>query len=235
MKKVFIVANWKSNKTESEAKEWLSAVSSLKEQDLSNKKIIVCPSFVNLPAMKEFVKEQALPVKLGAQNISQFNEGAYTGEVNAKQIKDFAQYALIGHSERRKYFHETDDDVIVKLRQLIDGGIIPILCVSDMKQMDYYLSKDSIVKDRANDIIFVYEPPTAISINGQYRAESPETANLNAGQISQKIGKKVITLYGGSINSSNVQSFFALDNIDGALVGQASLDPSEFLQIIKNA
>jgi len=235
MKKTFIVANWKSNKTESEAKDWLSEISSLKDQNLQNKEIIVCPSYVHLPTMKAFIEKQMLPIKLGAQNISSFNEGAYTGEINGKQVGELVGYALVGHSERREYLRETDDDVIAKLKQLIENNITPILCVSDMKQIDYYLSKDAIVNDKADNIIFVYEPPSAISSGGKFHAENPEIINQNAGQISQKIGKKVTTLYGGSVNVVNSKSLFTLDNIDGCLVGQASLDAKEFYAIIQNA
>lgn len=234
MKKTFIVANWKCNKTKSEAIEWLRR---FKNNDLrfTNKEIVVCSSFIHLSAMKVFIEEQKLPIKLGTQNISSFDEGAYTGEVSAKQIKEFADLVIIGHSERKKYLHETEDDIIAKLKQLIKNNITPILCVSDMKQMDYYLSNDSTISDEADGIIFVYEPSSAISKDGQFRAESPEIINQNVGQISQKIGKKVTTLYGGSVNLQNARSIFALGNIDGCLVGQASLDPLEFLQIIKNA
>ena len=232
-KRLFIVANWKSNKTLEEVKSWFDEVGKFPVPE--GKTVIICAPFIFLSEMYAIIKSKNLSIKLGVQNISPFGQGAYTGEIFAGQAADFVTYALIGHSERRRYFHETDDDVIAKLKQLIEKAVTPILCVSDMKQMDYYLSKDSIVKDKASDIIFVYEPPDAISRNGQFRAENPETANQNAAQISQKIGKKVITLYGGSINSDNVRSFFTLDNIDGGLVGQASLDPLEFLQIIKNA
>ena len=237
MKKVFIVANWKSNKTESEAKEWLQKISNLKSQipNLENKEIIVCPTFIHLPAMKAFIEEQELPIKLGAQDISPFNEGAYTGAINGKQIKEFADYVLIGHSERRKYFHETNEDVINKVKLLLENKLTPILCVSDMAQMDYYLAHGKFILDNAEEIVFVYEPPEAISGGGAYRPESPEDANKNAMEISNKICKRVITLYGGSVNPDNAASLFSQKNIDGGLVGKASLDPLEFLQISKNA
>jgi len=238
MKKTFIVANWKSNKTESEAKDWLSEISIFfKDQalNLSNKEIIVCPSFVHLPAMKTFIEEQKLPIKLGAQDVSPFPEGAYTGQVAARQVVEFATYSIVGHSERRKYFHQTNKDVINEVKILLENKLIPILCISDMIQMDYYLAHGKIILDNAEDIIFVYEPPGAISGGGAYRPESPENANQNAAKISNKIGKPVITIYGGSVNPDNAIFLFSQKNIYGGLVGQASLDPKKFYAIIQNA
>ncbi len=236
MKKLFIVANWKSNKTTSESINWLQSIENLKLRfDKEEKEVIVCPSFTSLPSMKAYILQKSLPIKLGSQDISPFNEGAYTGEISAKQIKELAEYAIVGHSERRKYFHETDDDVIQEVTRLIEEGISPILCVSDMRQMDYYLLQGKVVVDNADKIIFVYEPPSAISGGGAFHPENPEEANRNAAEISAKIGKRVITLYGGSVNSDNAGLFFSQENIDGGLIGQASLDANKFLQIIESS
>jgi triosephosphate isomerase len=233
MKKAFIVANWKSNKTLKEVRSWFGAIRQFSIPE--GKEIIICAPFIFLSEIRAIIRSNNLSIKLGVQNISSFGQGAHTGEICAEQVADFATHAIIGHSERRRYFHETDNDVIAKLKQLVKNNITPILCISDIKQMDYYLSKDTIILDKAEDIIFVYEPPSAISEGGQFHADSPEIANQNAGQISQKIGKKVTILYGGSVNSGNAGSFFTLDNIDGCLVGQASLDAKEFYKIIQNA
>lgn len=236
MKKVFVVVNWKSNKTILQAEEWFRTMNSLPVTfNREEKEIIVCAPFTLLSKVRELAVNCKLSIAVGAQNVSPFDEGSYTGEVSAKQIKEFADFVIIGHSERRKYLHETEDDIVAKVKQLIENKITPILCISDMKQMDYYLSKGSIIIDRASNIIFVYEPPSAISTNGQFHAEDPEAINQNAGQISRKIGKKVITLYGGSVNPQNAGPISALSNIDGCLVGQASLDAQEFYKIIQNA
>src|SRR5690348_3313189 len=140
MKNRFIIANWKSNKTSSEAKAWLEKFkeisSGFSSEDVD---IIVCPPFTLLSEMKKFIDENELPIKLGTQNISPFGEGAYTGEVAANEIKGLVTHSIVGHSERRKYFHENDEQVLAKIKQLVANDIMPIVCISDLKQLEYYL------------------------------------------------------------------------------------------------
>jgi len=237
MKKLFIVANWKSNKTTQEAVEWLKEISNLKSQisNLDQKEMIICPAFTSLAVMNWFIKENNLPLKLGSQNISNFEEGAYTGEVNAKQVSEYATHVIVGHSERRRLLHETDEDILAKLKQVLAHNLTPVLCISDMAQLDHYLAESSAVKDNADNIIFVYEPPSAISGGGAYHPESPEDANTNAAEISKKVGKRVVTLYGGSVNPDNAKQLFEQEYIDGGLIGQAALDPNSFLHITNNS
>jgi triosephosphate isomerase (TIM) len=236
MKKLFIVANWKSNKSTNEAKEWLQSILDAKfSLNPEEQEAIVCPPYPLLPAMNTFIKNNNLPVKLGTQDISSFAEGAYTGSVSAKLAAEYVTHAIIGHSERRKYFHETDEDVLAKIKQVLEYNITPILCISDIKQLEYYLTESTILVDKSDKIIFVFEPPSAISGGGAFHADDPMDADKNAAEISTKIGKQVVTLYGGSVNPDNAKSFFALEHIAGGLIGQASLDPQKFMQMIKNA
>lgn len=231
MKNLFIVANWKSNKTASEARNFLEEFGKLYEFK-SNVTTIICPPSISVPQVSDYVHTNKLAIQVGVQNVSPFEDGAYTGEISARQAAEFVKYSIVGHSERRKYFGEKNEDVVEKIKQLIKIKITPILCISDMQQLDYSATQE-VILNNSSDIIFVYEPPSAISGGGEYRPEDPKIGNENAGEISRKLGKKVNTLYGGSINAQNAASFFSQENIDGGLVGQASLDPIEFSSIIK--
>ncbi len=210
MKKLFLVANWKSNKTTKEAHDWLQSIQDAHITiNSEEKEIIVGASFTLLPTMNWFIKQNNLQITLAVQDISPFDTGAYTGAIAVKQAVEFVTHALA-------------------------TSITPILCISDMAQLDHYLSESTMLVDNADKIIFVYEPPSAISGGGAFHAESVEIANQNAGEISKKIGRKVITLYGGSMNQDNAHEFFKSDNIDGGLIGQASLNTEPFIKIINS-
>ena len=231
MKKPIVIANWKATKTIKETAEWAkSALPDLEK--VRHAEIIVCAPYNSLPLIASMLKET--PISVGAQDVSKFKKGSYTGEVTVEMLDGLIDYCIVGHSERRKYFGETDVDVIEKVKNLLDYSITPVLCVSNLKQLDSYLDKGKIIVDQAEKIIFVYEPPGAVSGGGAYRPESPDDAAFNSRKIGEKLGKEVTTLYGGSVNPENAKSFFSKDNISGGLIGQASTDPAVFIEIFKN-
>ncbi|OGH10827.1 MAG: hypothetical protein A3B38_03965 [Candidatus Levybacteria bacterium RIFCSPLOWO2_01_FULL_36_13] len=213
----YIVANFKSYKTQVDAENWLEKFKSLKIEE--DKKVIVCPPFTLLPLFKSFIKENSLQLLLGSQNISPFDEGPYTGEENAKQIKEFADYVLIGHSERRVNFKEDDNVLDKKCEVALKNGLVPIFLVQS--------EKDNIPKGVE---IIAYEPVFAI---GSGIPDTPDNASAIASVIKKKGDYRV--LYGGSVNSENVKEFSRVDNISGVLVGGASLEADEFIKVIKNA
>lgn len=227
MKKCFIVANWKSNKTEPEAKEWLAQISNVSPREagksqmsnVDNKEVIVCPPFTLLPLVSVFVKEHELPIRLGAQDISPFDEGQYTGEVNGKQLREFCDYVLIGHSERREHFNEDDSLLEKKVARAKEASLIPIFCIQEEETM--------IPKGVR---VVAYEPPSAI---GTGKPDTPQNANNVAAAVKEKA--VTFVLYGGSVTAENVKGFTAMPHIDGVLIGGASLDSSTFVEILKHA
>jgi triosephosphate isomerase len=220
MKKLFIVANWKSYKTSSEVNDWLQKISNFQFPISNEKEIVVCAPFTLLPLLKAYTDEVVLPFKIGSQDVSPFSEGAYTGEVHATQIKEFAEYTIIGHSERRKYFKEDDALLAQKVAMAKEGGLEPIFCVQDEK---------TAIPDGVS--IVAYEPVAAI---GSGHPDTPENAEKVAKAIRGNPHVKHV-LYGGSVTGDNVHSFTSSPSIDGALVGGASLDPEKFFAIIKNS
>ncbi|MCL5970593.1 MAG: triose-phosphate isomerase [Patescibacteria group bacterium] len=218
MKKTFIVANWKSNKTEPEAIKWLQEyqISNIKYPIL--KEVIVCPPFTLLPVLKSHILNHKSAIKLGAQDISPFYKGSYTGEVSGEQIKEFGDFVIIGHSERRKYFNEKENLIEQKVEMAKDYKLNPILCV-----------QGEVLSVPKGVEIVAYEPVFAI---GTGNPDVPENADKIAGSIKEK-NKIKFVLYGGSVTSKNVRTFTEMPNIDGVLVGSASLDPLEFAKIIE--
>lgn len=213
MKSLLLVANFKSHKTVSEAKTW-SQEFEKNFKPAPGKEVVVCPSFTALAAFSD------TSFKLGAQDISPFDEGAFTGEINGIQLKEFAEYVLIGHSERRENFKEEDEVLRAKVSQAVKEGLKVIFFVQNALQ---------IVPEGVE--VIVYEPTFAI---GTGVAEMPE----NATDIAEKIKDKnpnVKILYGGSVTPQNIKEFTELTLIDGVVVGGASLDAKEFAKLIELA
>jgi len=214
MKKLFIAGNWKSNKTIADAKDWLEKV----QINANGATIVVLAPFITLPFLHEEIARRNLPLLLGSQNISKFDEGAYTGEVTGKMIKEVADWVIIGHSERRKYFSESDADLATKVEKAHAAGLKVIYCVPD----------DTTPIPSSVEVV-AYEPVWAI---GTGKTDTPENANAVVSSIKQKTGA-VTVLYGGSVTADNVASFVKTQAIDGVLPGGASLDPEKFSRLIQ--
>lgn len=227
-----ILANWKSNKTLEEGKKWLKQFNNLIRKNslnFDNFRIILFPPLTHLAILHLLVDKYNLALKLGAQNISPFEEGAYTGEVSARSVVNLVNYVLIGHSERRKYFAETDKMVAQKVKMAVKYGLIPVICISNLNQVNYLITTDQLP---ITNFFILYEPLFAI---GSGQPDNPENANKFAQRIKKIVGKKTQVLYGGSVTEENVISFLSKPEISGVGVGGASLDPYQFYKIIKNA
>lgn len=212
MKHLFIAGNWKSNKILPEAEDWISKFHTVSD----NCTIVLCVPFTVLPIFAQ--KNPSF--SLGAQDVSPFPEGAYTGEVSARQIKEFADWVIIGHSERRKYFNETDGMLESKVKEAKATGLKVIYCVPD----------DKTAIPAGVDVV-AYEPVWAI---GTGKSDTPENANAVIGAIKAK-SQVTTVIYGGSVTAENVASFVGMSAIDGVLPGGASLDPEKFAALILNA
>ena len=219
-KRLWIVANWKSNKTIKEALEWVSYVGPKIERKESIK-IVVCPSFSLLSEVKKAVAVGNFPIIVGVQDLSPFGVGAYTGEESAELIKEVTELAILGHSERRQNFGETDEMVSKKVMQALENQIIPLVCVQ---------GKETPVPEGVK--LIAYEPVFAI---GTGNPDSPESANEVAGYFKQSFGENLEVLYGGSVTPENVKGFVLKENISGVLAGGASLDRQEFIKIVQAA
>lgn len=214
-KNIWVIANWKSNKTISEALDWVSQVGpEIPKSEVL--KVVVCPTFSALSEVKKTVIVGNFPMMVGVQDLSPYGIGAYTGEEPAELLNQLVDLAILGHSERRQNFNETDEIITQKVRQAMKNKIIPLVCVQD---------SDTKVPDGCK--LVAYEPVWAI---GNDTPATPVDANDVANKIKVKYGN-IQVLYGGSVNSENAKVFVEQENISGVLVGNVSLDAEEFLKI----
>ncbi|MEM8640357.1 MAG: triose-phosphate isomerase [Cyanobacteria bacterium P01_G01_bin.54] len=238
MRKILIAGNWKMHKTQAEAKDFLKAfLPALQESDPS-RGVLLCVPFTTLHSMSQHL--HGSHVRLGAQNIHWETQGAYTGEVSGPMLKEAnVTHVVVGHSERRQYFGETDETVNLRLKAAQAHGFTPILCVGESKaQRDAgetenviakQLSVDLVDVDQAN-LVIAYEPIWAIGTGDTCAADE---ANRVIGLIRQQLTNPAVTIqYGGSVKPGNVDEIMAQPEIDGALVGGASLDPEGFARIV---
>lgn len=210
-----VVANHKANKTWEEILLWLNQVGPAAESFTGS--VVLCPSFPHLAAASLEITKGNLKVKLGSQDISRFEQGAYTGEVAASQIADIVDFVIIGHSERRDKFGETDRQLSAKVQNAQKVGIDSIFCVQ---------TDNDLIPEGVN--IIAYEPVSAI---GTGNADNPDNVIKVSKALKAKNEYRV--LYGGSVSADNVKSYHDTDEVDGFLIGATnSLDPQKFIQIL---
>ena len=250
MRKPFIAGNWKMNNTRAAARELVSALLPL-VSDLKNVEIAVAPAYTCLADVVDLLRGSNIEVS--AQNIAYAPSGAYTGEVSADMLKDVGvTHAIIGHSERRQYFGETDESVSKRVRAALDNDLTPIVCVGESlaereagKTLDVVLGQivnglSSVKLDEAARVVVAYEPVWAI---GTGKTATPEQAQEVHAAIRAKLAEifgadnaeAMRIQYGGSVKASNAKEILGQKDIDGALVGGASLKAADFAAIIKAA
>ena len=246
MRKPIIAGNWKMNKTPEEAQELVAALIPLVKDAACD--VVVCPPYVDLCCVQKLI--EGTNIKLGAQNVHWAEKGAFTGEISADMLKSRGvEYAIVGHSERRQYFGETDETVNMRALAALNAGITPIICVGESLEQRESGVTDAIVSNQTvaalngmtnaqvESLVIAYEPIWAI---GTGKTATKEDANATIGVIRKAIAgvfgtetaEKVRIQYGGSMNPKNASELMAMPEIDGGLIGGASLKADDFTKVV---
>ncbi len=224
--KRYVIGNWKCHKDRQMARDWFDEFARI-YRPVDDVEIIIAPTFVCLEGIAEYLRKLGLKnVSLAAQDVSSFPKGAYTGAVAADMIKEMVDYVIIGHSDRRRYFHETSHDVANKFNESVDAGLIPIVCVDQPYAMSQLTALIDIDYDQ---MIIAYGPVDALNFR---IPESPEKIAEAAQFITQVLPKNPI-VYGGSLHPDNAQGYVAVQGLSGLFVGSASLEPASFNEICR--
>lgn len=249
MRTPIIAGNWKMFKTVGEAVAFVNEVKG--KAEVQGVESVICAPFTNLPALVEAVKGTTL--KIGAQNMHWEESGAFTGEVSGAMLKDLGvEYVVLGHSERRAYFAETDETVNKKVQAAYKYGLTPIICVGEkLEEREAGQTKQvckeqteaalqGLTAEQAAQAVIAYEPIWAI---GTGKSSTAEDANevisyireLVQNQFDSETAEKIRIQYGGSVKPGNVREYLSQSDIDGALVGGASLEPASYTQLVEGA
>jgi len=249
MRKRVIAGNWKMYKTRDEALSFIYEVAKLIPDPDAVETVICAPSIM----LRDLVKREDEHLRIGAQNMSQFDEGAYTGEISATMLTSYGvEYVVLGHSERRQYFYEDDAMINAKTKQALKHQITPIICVGESLETRESNQTNAFVKEQITEAfkgipkedalktIVAYEPIWAI---GTGKTATKEQANDTISFIRQTIealydasvSDGIRILYGGSVKPGNIDELLSMSDIDGALIGGASLDPQSYLQLVQAA
>lgn len=246
MRKPIIAGNWKMHKTIAEAVEFVNEIKG--KVNNTDVEAVICAPFTLLKDLKEATK--GTPIKIGAQNMHYADNGAFTGEISAPMLKELdIDYVVLGHSERRQYFNETDETVNKKVLKALEAGIDPILCIGEtLEEREADKTKDvckvqtekaleNVTAEDMKKVVIAYEPIWAI---GTGKTATAEQANdviayvreVVKGLYGEEISEEVRIQYGGSVKPSNVSEIMNQTDIDGALVGGASLQPADFTELV---
>lgn len=249
MRTPIIAGNWKMFKTVPEAKAFIEDVKG--KAEVAGVESVICAPFTNLPALVEAVKGTG--IKIGAQNLHFEDNGAYTGEISGEMLKELGvSYVIIGHSERRQYFAETDETVNKKMHAAFRHGLTPIVCVGEkLEEREAGQTKEvckvqteaafkGLSAEQAAEAVIAYEPIWAI---GTGKSSTAEDANeviayireLVKGLYGEAVANQVRIQYGGSVKPENVKEYMGQSDIDGALVGGASLQPASYIALVEGA
>ncbi len=250
MRSKIVAGNWKMNKTLAESKKLVKGIKkSIKGLELENTRVIIAPTFVNLQKVSKKLKDSSIEV--AAQNMHQAENGAYTGEISAQMLKSiYVNTVILGHSERREYFGETDDLLAKKVDAALKNELEIIFCfgevLEDRKNGNHFKVVESQIKnglfhlnsDAWSQLILAYEPVWAI---GTGETASPEQAQemhafirgLIAERYTSRVAEEVSILYGGSVKPANAEEIFSKEDVDGGLIGGAALNADDFSALIK--
>jgi triosephosphate isomerase len=248
MRQPLVVGNWKMNGTLNSARQLAAAI--LNGLDVPAVEAAVCVPFVHMPAIAEQIATTSLA--LGSQNIADQAAGAYTGEVSAAMLKEFnCKYAIVGHSERRSYYGDSNESVAARFAQALAAGIRPILCVGETlqerehektfqvidAQLDAVIAKTGI--EAFADAVIAYEPVWAIGTGKTATDEQAQEVHRyirdRLAKLNAAVAANLQILYGGSVKADNAKALFSMADIDGGLIGGASLDAASFLSIYRSA
>jgi len=238
VRKIIIAGNWKMHKTQAETQEFLQGFLPHLEETPQGREVILCPPFTDLSILSKSLHGSL--IQLGAQNVHWEEYGAYTGEVSGPMLTESGvRFVIVGHSERRQFFCETDATVNLRLKAAQRYGLTPILCVGETKQQRDARKTESLIITQLekglvdvdqNNLIIAYEPIWAIGTGDTCEAAE---ANRIIGLIRNQLSNQNVSIqYGGSVKPNNIDEIMAQSEIDGALVGGASLEPESFARIV---
>ena len=247
MRKNIVAGNWKMNTTVEEGVELASQINDAIKDKKLNCEVIICVPFTHLVAVKGVIDE---PLKVGAENCSEHAKGAYTGEVSASMVKSTgSDYVILGHSERRQYFGENIKQLLEKTKQALSNNLLPIFCVGEVLEERENGTYNDVVKSQVEalfelpaeefkKIVIAYEPVWAIGTGKTATADQAQDMHAHIRKvIEDKYGKEIADntsiLYGGSCKPSNAKEIFAKPDVDGGLIGGASLEALSFMGIIE--